>query len=327
MRYTLICLVTILSLQSCEINKPETPIVNEGKVFVTSNVDKAEIFLNEVTTGKFTPDTITAFATGYTIKLRKTKYFSGEERVIFKRGEVLTLNIELRENNLKRNIIFETFSNIGCEECVIIDSTIEQITNNFISSEIVKVTYPSKYPNVDDIFYLVDPIEFDNRFNYYDQLQSNSIYLNGNNISWPKNYKQIEHLVNENLLSVTNFTILVFDSLDSGPGYVASIFIDVFDTDQIDFNRLTLIVLVVENNIVFDEPSESNEKKIFNNIVRSFFPDFRGRSLSNIGKKGRHKFFETKTLNPLWKLENLEIIAFIQDNISKEILQVGSTFN
>jgi len=322
----ILILISVFVTISCETSNTPLAVDSEGKLFITSNIDSAEIIIDEQFTGKYTPDTISAMATGYNIKLRKEKYFSEEERVIFKGGELLTLHLELRENNLERNILLEIFSNVGCNECVIVDSTLNLALNNFSNTRSLIINYPSKFPEISDPFYSENPIDFDNRLNFYDPILSNSAYLNGKNLFLPTEINSIKDIINIELSKETKFTMTVFDSVDSGPGYVASIFIDVFDTDQISFASLSLIILVIENELEYDSPPGSNGKTSFNAIVRTFLTDYSGRSLSNIGKRGRHKFFETKTLNPLWVLENLEVVAIIQNIVTKEILQVGSTY-
>ena len=55
-------LIIPILLIGCETNPPTNPeiIIEYGKVVLTSNIDSADIFLDNINTGKVNPDTIIA---------------------------------------------------------------------------------------------------------------------------------------------------------------------------------------------------------------------------------------------------------------------------
>jgi len=69
--------ILTLLIASCNTNpptSPENPLPQLGKAFITSNVDSAEIWLDNINTSKITPDTIETTIGTHTVTLRKTNY-------------------------------------------------------------------------------------------------------------------------------------------------------------------------------------------------------------------------------------------------------------
>ena len=77
-------LAILLILQNCETNPPTTPFdpqQNMGKVFITSNVSEAEIWIDYINTGKFTPDTVEAIVGIHIITLIKENYITKSDSI------------------------------------------------------------------------------------------------------------------------------------------------------------------------------------------------------------------------------------------------------
>ena len=92
---------------------------------------------------------------------------------------------------------------------------------------------------------------------------------------------------------------------------------------DINSNNLTLFLAVTEKENR-DHPGANNE--YFYNIFQKFIPDAGGISLKKLWTKGEALTIPSKT----WTIENIknsssiEVIAFIQNNLTKEIYQTGS---
>ena len=65
-------------MSGCETNPPNSweETKNLGNVYISSNIDEAEIFVNDKTSGQFTPDTLYLEEGTYDISLKKDGYFS-----------------------------------------------------------------------------------------------------------------------------------------------------------------------------------------------------------------------------------------------------------
>ena len=105
MIYKLFCLaIFTLLIVSCNTNpptSPENPLPQLGKAYITSNVDSAEIWLDNFTTGKFTPDTIETTVGTHTVTLRKTNYTDVSQTIEIVRNSLVSFNISLSEESGK----------------------------------------------------------------------------------------------------------------------------------------------------------------------------------------------------------------------------------
>ncbi|MCB0277234.1 MAG: hypothetical protein KDI06_20635, partial [Calditrichaeota bacterium] len=84
-----------------------------------------------------------------------------------------------------------------------------------------------------------------------------------------------------------------------------------------------LRVAIVEKNIDYQNPPGSNGQTHFIDVLRAFWPEPRGTSLTmNAGEKRFVPF--AVPLNSAWISGQLEVVAFVQVG-SHEILQAAST--
>jgi hypothetical protein len=87
---------------SCNTNpptSPENPLPQLGKAYITSNIVDAEIWLDNITTGKFTPDTIETTIGTHTVTLRKTNYIDVSKVIEIIKDSVVSFNILLTEES------------------------------------------------------------------------------------------------------------------------------------------------------------------------------------------------------------------------------------
>ena len=78
MKNILFLLVIVLTLISCKTNPPTEPNQAEyGTINLRSNIDGAEIFVDNISTGKFTPDSLITVTVGsHILELKKVGYFT-----------------------------------------------------------------------------------------------------------------------------------------------------------------------------------------------------------------------------------------------------------
>lgn len=78
MKNILFLLVIVLTLISCKTNPPTEPNQAEyGTINLRSNIDGAEIFVDNISTGKFTPDSLITVTVGsHILELKKVGFFT-----------------------------------------------------------------------------------------------------------------------------------------------------------------------------------------------------------------------------------------------------------
>lgn len=305
-------------LISCKSENPVTTETGYGKIVINANVDRGEIYVDEKFTGKFTPDTLKLFAVKHLIKVRKDGYFSVQKEIAIKKDEVISEIFILTKNHLSKNVLLETFTNSGCDSCKITNELFSDLIDKY-PQKLFILNYPTRYPKQNDPMNLEVMEDVNKRLEYYNFFDVPQYVIDGNKNS------SFETTIDAQLNKLTKLEITVMDSLISGDGLTIDVFLDVYDLDGIEFSSLVLRIALIENSIIFETPPGTNGQKEFNYILRGMIPDYKGISLAGIDKFGRAKFAEFKLLNPRWKKENLNVIAFVQNELTKEVLQVTNS--
>ncbi len=315
---SILIIISILTFYSC---KTENPVVTEtgyGKIIILSNVENGEIFVDGEFTKKYSTDTLELLAVKHLIKVRKNGYFSEEREISIRKDETIVENFILVNNNLDKIVLLEAFTNSGCDSCNSTNEIFQWLIDKY-PQKLFIINYPTFYPNPNDPMNLEVREDVNQRMAYYNILYIPSFAIDGTKIH------SFDSFVDEQLKSETKLEITVIDSLIQGDGITIDVFIDVYDLDGIDFSNLVLRIALIEKNINYETPPGTNGQKEFNYILRGMIPDYKGISLSGITKLGRAKFAEYKLLNPRWEKDQLSVIAFVQNELTKEVLQVGAS--
>lgn len=96
-------------------------------------------------------------------------------------------------------------------------------------------------------------------------------------------------------------------------------------TDEITGNMVAQVV-VIEKHIAFSSPPGTNGEKDFYNVMKKFLPGAGGTSLPSSMESGDYVILQNS-----WKLENvydneeLAVVAFVQNNVNKDIHQAGNS--
>ena len=99
------------------------------------------------------------------------------------------------------------------------------------------------------------------------------------------------------------------------------------DGTGLDFSNIVLHTVVTETDIEFSTPPGSNGETKFYDVMRVMLPSNTGESLDGISQTEDVVFERQTNINPVWKLNNIHTIAFVQNVLTKEVYQAGSTFN
>jgi hypothetical protein len=325
----IIIFVCLLTSISCVTNPPNSPDVQKTfqKVFVNSNIAGAEIFVDDVSTGQVTPDTISVEIGERIIKLVKENYGSTAKTVQVSQGTVLTVDIGFPTLERSHKIVLlEDFANVSCDPCVVSNRIIESVEHNtFDRQKLVVIKYPTNFPSSTDPFFIENPQAAATRINLYNILFVPTIYIDGILKPLPQDSNAVKDKINERLNEPAKFEIVVEDSISGGQIFVKTT-IRVIDDSDLDMNDFILHNVVTETDIEFSSPPGSNGETKFYNVMRKMLPTYSGESLSPlIGNQSIEFNYQTQ-LNSNWDTSNINVVSFIQNKNTKEVLQAGSTF-
>jgi len=303
-----------------------TEVTETGKIFITSNAVGAQIFIDQVNSGKEVPDTIIALPGMHEIELKRAFYNSSSQQVEVFKDSLITLNIALQEIPPSNVVLIEDFANVSCVPCVTSNKIIESLTNvTYGHSKLVAIKYPTNFPSPNDPFYLANPVDCNSRISYYNVFFAPTTVVDG--IERPISTDSISVMaaIDQRMTKDLRFRMDVSSSV-VGTEYLITVTVKVISGAGIDFSSSVLRTVVTETDIEFATPPGSNGETKFYDVMRTMLPSNAGQSLSGMSQT-EEVLFQTQTnINPNWVVSNLHVIAFIQNENTKEVYQACSTF-
>ncbi len=320
-KIALIILATVVVF-SCETNPPNVvePTEEYGKVFVTSNIDSAEIFVDNITSGYFTPDTLELEIGSHNILLVKDGYSSSSEDIEIEKNSTKNIMITLVEQATQKVVIIEDFSNVSCGPCVVSNKILKSLSSSYGNSKLVIIKYAASFPSPIDPMYLANTDDANSRLSYYNIFFTPTVIVDGIDKPIASDSNSIKNQIDENLLISPKFEITATKSI-VGEVIKVSGNLKLLDSTELDFSSLILHSVVIESMIKYSTPPGSNGETEFEDVMRKMLPSNQGYSISEIENSNEISFSFESDINSGWNKDKLEIVLFIQDGSSKKIYQ------
>lgn len=220
-----------------------------------------------------------------------------------------------------RTVLAEIFTSTTCGPCAsqnpYFDSWLKNYSNK---SRVAVIKYHVWWPSPgNDPFYWANTTENSARTNYY---FPGSKYVPHGMINGTADGQSSAGtwivLIQNSILTQSQFEIKILGNVDETSGGNLTIKVTA-DNNAIPSGDLRLHVAVVESNINYTGP---NGDPIHNFVMRKMYPDHNGESFT-INPNETKTFTRIFSWNSSWNLSNSEIIAFIQNNDTKEVYQAA----
>ena len=319
-------ILLVLYLAGCKTSPPLVfeEVIEYGKVYVSSNIDSAKIFLDNTSTGKFTPDTITASVGGHIIKLEKENYAAQTFMVTVNKDSVQTVILTLQQVSASKVVLLEDFANVSCAPCVTSNQIIEQLVHTTYGvNKLVAVKFPTNFPSPNDPFFNANMQDANSRINYYKVFSAPSIFIDGIEKPSATDSISIKEKIDARLEQTTVFGLTVSKNI-AGSNLDVKVIVTPIDV-SIMTDNLVLQVVVIESKIEFAVPPGSNGETIFYNVMRRMLPNNGGTSLAQINLMAANNFNFQTILNSAWRSSEINVVVFIQNVQTKEVLQAATT--
>jgi hypothetical protein len=316
--------VLLLQIIGCNTNPPDVPsipLVDTGKVIVTSNVDSALIFVDDIFTGKVSPDTLEVLAGEHSIRLEKENYISKTETVTAVKNEIVIINIDMEFVTVNKIVLLEDFANVSCNPCVTSNKIIYSLTHYNNGLKVIAIKYPTNFPSPNDPFYLANSTDCNARMSYYNIFSAPTTVIDGIEKPISTDSNDVKQKISNRMMQEAQFRLTVTDTL-IGSSYSIQIKVDLLDNSNIDFNSLVIQTVVIEESIEFANPPGSNGETIFYDVMRAMLPSNQGELMTDLETTGSKEFTRQIMLNSQWQYEKIKTVVFIQDKNSKEVYQV-----
>jgi len=298
---------------------------------VTSTPAGAAIFIGGTDTGEVTPATISDVTPG-DVEVQLALAGSYVSPASF------TANVTANENNVlpadtftlrwKKLAMMEGFSNVDCGGCPELADNLEAFmhTEGYGLDRAIYCKFSMSWPNGNDPFYQYNTAENNNRMTYYQSdlgsagipmLTIDGSVAEGTGANGSPTPTEIVPLIDAVLLEEPGFLIDVTADLTNTNIPVT---VTLTAMEDVDLNGYTLYIALVQDYFLSEEA--------FQDVV-DFHWLFRDRVNSSPAlsalTSGETVVFNETLVRSDWDLETLHVLAFAQNNTTKEILQAGIT--
>ncbi len=320
-------IINVIKDSLISLDIPLVSVTETGRIFINSNADGAQIFVDQVNSGKVTPDTIVAAPGIHQIELQRAFYNSSTQQVEVFKDSLVTLNMFLQEKIPGNVVLIEDFANVSCVPCVISNKILESLTNvTYGHSKLVAIKYPTNFPSPNDPFYLANTVDCNSRISYYNIFFAPTTVIDGIERPISTDSLSVMAAVDQRLTKELRFRMDVSSSA-VGAEYFITVTVKVLNGAGIDFSNSVLQTVVTETDFDFATPPGSNGETKFYDVMRVMLPSNAGQSLSGMSQTEEVVFQSQTSINPNWVINNLHVVAFIQNTNTKEVYQTCSTFD
>lgn len=217
-------------------------------------------------------------------------------------------------------VLFEHFTQASCGPCATQNPGFE--TNILIPNpQIVRhIAYHTSWPGVDEMN-AANPTEVANRVSYYSVGGVPNVVLQGNfKQGAPSAMTQVDVLDAFSLGSPVKIEVTEFDN-----GTTRDVTVTVKTVGAVPAGTYKLYTAVVENPITYTTPPGSNGETHFPNVFRKMYPGIAGENVTPAAIGGAVSFNYSYNIDPTWNASDIKVVCFLQNEATKEVLNVGTT--
>lgn len=306
--------------------------LSQTSLVVTSTPEGAAIFLDGEDTGQITPATLVGVPGGSVeVSLVLPGYLvspsSFTATVI--EGEANEIPGDTFALRSARTVLFEGFSNVACLGCPQMATNMEELMHmpEYGLDRVLYVKYSMQWPSAQDPFYVHNTTENNARMNYYlndliagiPVLAMEGVKITGTSANETPLASEIIPQVETNLALDPGFLI---DVTGDFTGTSVPVTVSLTALDDVALAGKTLAVVLVQTFVYDEEVTDVEGGHEFHYLFRDRADSV--DALTDLAA-GQTQVINTTVLRDAWDLETLLVIAFVQDDSDKTILQAGST--
>ncbi|OQY00059.1 MAG: hypothetical protein B6I24_00645 [Bacteroidetes bacterium 4572_128] len=221
-----------------------------------------------------------------------------------------------------RMILFEEGTNASCGPCAAQNPTFNALLDAN-TDNVISIKYQWYFPGTDPM-HDHNPGEANARLQYYEISGVPTATMDGVIYSFPNAYDgaaigYTQSHIDEQLAVPSPLNI---DLSHTVIGHTITASMDIGALEDLTGNLVAHIV-VIEKAIFFDSPPGSNGETEFYNVMKKMLPSSNGTSLEDFISGGSVNITESWEIANIYDINELAVVAFVQNNSTKEVLQAS----
>lgn len=219
----------------------------------------------------------------------------------------------------QHQVLIEHFTNINDSAILYSNSLVNNLTRDN-KKDVVNIQYHTGFPNIDS-FNLVNPVDPSARLLYYGISETPYSVIDGRNtFDYTEGNEPGDNILIQGSLQDPTFSLSLEPEIVDNTLQVSY---SIRALSQMPSANYTLYIAVLENNLSYRVSSDSTE--LYQSVFRKFLPDAAG-----INFKNAWLLDQTKQGNVVWDMNtihdrnNIELVAFLQNQNTREVVQVTS---
>jgi hypothetical protein len=218
-----------------------------------------------------------------------------------------------------RMTLLEHMTNASCGPCAAYNPGYQDLLMERLNDDIIPITYRAWYPG-SDVMYSQNSAMHQNRVQYYGTPGVPNVRVQGTFNTNPASLSAISSEIDKYLGTTSPITIDVESTLSG-----SNLDFKVTVSSDEDLTNKTLRIAVVEYHHFYDAAG-SNGEQDFYFIVREMFPNASGQSISLTAAESKDFEYSYSINASMYNKDQMYVVAFIQDDASKAVLQAGTSF-
>jgi hypothetical protein len=229
-----------------------------------------------------------------------------------------------------RNILIEHFTNLSSEKSEDVNMIVNEIVDKR-SDDVINIQYHTNFPGSDQ-YYDENPADVGSRILFYGLTQAPYTFVDGgiqSDFAYMYSYANLSTQIDSNDVTKRSLIPSLFDISLTTNIYDGILTINgkITALKAISSDNLTLFIAVTEKKSSrYIGPSGETESR---NVFRKFIPDAGGVLLKSSWAKDESLAMaeQTWSIDLLEDTADIEVIAFIQNTITKEVYQAASVLH
>ena len=220
-------------------------------------------------------------------------------------------------------VLLEEATNAYCAPCATLNPGLQQMYANHFGG-LVSVRYHAWWPGNKDPMFQSNTQDNYDRIVYYDVHGVPTYMIDGIYQGNPYNPVKIESEMYERLTHLSPAQIDIYYEQDYD-SVKTTVTLKALQTLNVD--SLFLRIAIIERHIVYAFPPGNNGETEFGAVMRKMLPDAKGTFLGHTAVGDSLSLSFTLPLQIDWNPDDLAVVAWLQNDHTKEILQANIDFS